>query len=258
MATKTSIEWTESTWNPLTGCTKVSPGCQHCYAERMAFRLQAMGQPNYSNGFKITLHERVLEAPLAWKKPQMIFVNSMSDLFHEEVPESFILKALEVMRHAWWHQFQILTKRSERLFELNSKIRWPDNVWMGVSVENTDYTFRIDHLRQTGARTKFLSIEPLLGPIPNLNLHGIQWVIVGGESGPKARPIKEDWVVEIRDQCLVADVPFFFKQWGGLNKKKAGRLLQGRIWDGVPEQIPPELFTIVKPNGTEMPMEVLA
>lgn len=246
MATKTSIEWTESTWNPLTGCTKVSPGCKHCYAERMAFRLQAMGQPNYSNGFKVTLHEHVLDAPLAWKKPQTIFVNSMSDLFHEDVPESFVLKTLDVMRRAWWHQFQILTKRTGRLLELDSKIRWPDNVWMGVSVENMDYTFRIDHLRQTGARTKFLSIEPLLGPIPDLDLRGIHWVIVGGESGPKARPIKEDWVVEIRDQCLTANVPFFFKQWGGLNKKKAGRLLQGRIWDGLPEQISPEPKTTMK------------
>jgi protein gp37 len=167
----------------------------------------------------------------------MIFVNSMSDLFHEDVPKSFVLKTLDVMQRAWWHQFQILTKRSEHLLELDSKIRWPDNVWMGVSVENMNYTFRIDHLRLTGARTKFLSIEPLLGPIPNLDLRGIHWVIVGGESGPKSRPIKEDWVVEIRDQCLAADVPFFFKQWGGLNKKKAGRLLQGRVWDGLPEQV---------------------
>ena len=239
MATKTTIEWTESTWNPLTGCTKVSPGCKHCYAERMALRLQAMGQPNYSNGFKMTLHEHVLEAPLNWKKPQMIFVNSMSDLFHEDVPESFVLKALDVMRRAWWHQFQILTKRSERLLELNSMIRWPENVWMGVSVENMDYTFRADHLRSTGARTKFLSVEPLLGPIPNLDLHDIHWVIVGGESGPRARAVKEDWILEIRDQCLAANVPFFFKQWGGTNKKKAGRLLQGRVWDGLPEQVSP-------------------
>jgi protein gp37 len=224
----------------------------------MALRLQAMGQPNYSNGFKVTLHEHVLEAPLAWKKSQMIFVNSMSDLFHEDVPESFVTKVIDVMQRAWWHQFQILTKRSERLLELDSKLCWPNNVWMGVSVENTDCTFRIDHLRQTRARTKFLSIEPLLGPIPSLDLRGIQWVIVGGESGPKARPIKEDWVVEIRDQCLASHVPFFFKQWGGLNKKKAGRLLQGRIWDGLPEHISPKLFTSVKPNGTEMSMEVLA
>ena len=258
MATKTSIEWTESTWNPLTGCTKVSLGCKHCYAERMALRLQAMGQPNYSNGFKVTLHEHVLEAPLAWKKPQMIFVNSMSDLFHDDVPDSFVMKVIDVMQRAWWHQFQILTKRSQRLLEIDSKIRWPDNVWMGVSVENTDYTFRVDHLRQTGARTKFLSIEPLLGPIHNLDLLSIHWVIVGGESGPRARPIKEDWVLEIRDQCLTANVPFFFKQWGGVNKKKAGRLLKGRIWNGLPEQYSPKPFASVKPDDTQISMEVLA
>jgi len=258
MATKTTIEWTESTWNPLTGCTKVSPGCTHCYAERMALRLQRMGQPNYSNGFKVTLHEHVLEAPLAWKKPQMIFVNSMSDLFHEDVPESFVMKVFDVMRRAWWHQFQILTKRSQRLFELDSKIQWPDNVWMGVSVENVDYTFRTDHLRSTGAQTKFLSIEPLLGPIPNLDLRDIQWVIVGGESGPRARPIKEDWVIEIRDQCLAADVPFFFKQWGGLNKKKAGRLLKGRTWDGLPKRIPSKTYAFLKPDGMETSLEAVS
>lgn len=192
------------------------------------------------------MHERVLEAPLSWRKPQIIFVNSMSDLFHEDVPESFIMKAFGVMRRAWWHQFQILTKRSQRLFELDHAIRWPDNVWMGVSVENMDYTFRVDHLRQTGARTKFLSIEPLLGPIPNLDLHSIHWVIVGGESGPRARLIKEDWVMEIRDQCLASNVPFFFKQWGGSNKKKAGRLLKGRTWDELPEQVSPAPDTIMK------------
>ena len=256
MATKTSIEWTESTWNPLTGCTKVSPGCQHCYAERMALRLQAMGQLNYSNGFKLTPHERLLEAPLAWKKPQMIFVNSMSDLFHEDVPGSFVMKVFDVMRRAWWHQFQILTKRSERLLALNTEIFWPANVWMGISVENMDYTFRADHLRQTDARIRFLSLEPLLGPIPNLDLHDIHWVIVGGESGPRARPIKEDWIIEIRDQCLVADVPFFFKQWGGLNKKRAGRLLQGRVWDGLPEQVSPAADATMKlPKDAEKFME---
>ncbi|MCL4458792.1 MAG: phage Gp37/Gp68 family protein [Chloroflexi bacterium] len=236
MATKSSIEWTDSTWNPLTGCTKVSPGCKHCYAERMAFRLQAMGQPNYSNGFKLTLHEPVLEAPLSWKKPLMIFVNSMSDLFHEDVPVPFILKVFDVMRRAWWHQFQILTKRSQRLLELNSAIHWPENVWMGVSIENMDYIFRADHLRQTSARTRFLSLEPLLGPLPDLDLHGIHWVIVGGESGPGARPVRENWVTQIREQCLAASVPFFFKQWGGVSKKRAGRLLQGRTWDDSPVQ----------------------
>lgn len=246
MAVGSTIEWTECTWNPLTGCTKVSPGCKHCYAERMALRLQAMGQPNYLNGFNVTMHEHVIEAPLTWRKPQMIFVNSMSDLFHEDVPESFIMKVFDVMRRARWHQFQILTKRSQRLFELAPAICWPDNVWMGVSVENTDYTFRVDHLRNTGARTKFLSVEPLLGPIPNLALHGIHWVIVGGESGPRARPIMQDWVIEIRDQCLAASVPFFFKQWGGSNKKKSGRLLQGRVWDELPEQVLSESCTGLK------------
>jgi len=234
MSTRSSIEWTESTWNPITGCTKISPGCKHCYAERMALRLQAMGQPNYANGFKLTMHEHMLELPLRWKKPQMIFVNSMSDLFHEDVPPEFIQKIFAVMRRASWHTFQVLTKRSARLVELNPEIDWPANVWMGVSVENQDYTFRIDHLRQTNARVKFLSLEPLLGPLPHLDLHGIDWVIVGGESGPQARPIQKQWVIDIRDQCLTAGVPFFFKQWGGFNRKRAGRLLEGRTWDGMP------------------------
>ena len=234
MATKSSIEWTESTWNPLTGCTKVSPGCKHCYAERMAMRLQAMGQPNYANGFKLTLHPQALEIPLSWKKPQMIFVNSMSDLFHKDVPVNFIQQVFDVMRRAHWHTFQVLTKRSERLLELDPQIEWPGNVWMGVSVENEDYKFRIDHLRQTHARIKFLSLEPLLGPLLNLNLRGINWAIVGGESGPGARSIQEEWVIDIRDQCLKAHVPFFFKQWGGVQKKRAGRLLQGRTWDEMP------------------------
>ena len=232
--TKTSIEWTESTWNPVTGCTKVSPGCEHCYAERMSIRLRAMGQPNYANGFTLTPHEHVLQTPLLWKKPQMIFVNSMSDLFHEHVPVAFIQKAFDVMRRAWWHQFQVLTKRSHRLKEINKVIDWPDNVWMGVSVENRDYTFRIDHLRKTGARIKFISLEPLLGPIPNINFRCINWVIVGGESGPGARPINEDWIIQILKQCESANVPFFFKQWGGVNKKRSGRLLQGCIYDNLP------------------------
>lgn len=236
---QSQIEWTESTWNPLTGCDKISPGCKYCYAERMATRLRAMGQPNYANGFNLTMHDHVLERPLQWKTPQVIFVNSMSDLFHKDVPIEFIQKVFSVMRKAWWHQFQVLTKRSERLAELSSQIDWSNNVWMGVSVENDDYTFRIEHLRKTQACIKFLSLEPLLGPLPNLNLENIDWVIVGGESGPKARPIKEEWVVDIRDQCLAANVPFFFKQWGGTNKKKTGRILQGKIWDQMP--LPKEL-----------------
>jgi len=235
MAQHSGIEWTESTWNPLTGCTKISPGCQHCYAERMALRLQAMGQPNYANGFKLTLHERVLEKPIEWKTPQVIFVNSMSDLFHKDVPVNFIQQVFDVMRRANRHRFQLLTKRSERLLELSPQIDWPENVWMGVSVENADYVFRIDHLRQTGGRIKFLSLEPLLGPLHDLNLSGMDWVIVGGESGPKARPIAEEWVVDIRDQCRIAKVPFFFKQWGGVKRKKAGRVLQGRTWDEMPQ-----------------------
>jgi protein gp37 len=235
MAQNSGIEWTESTWNPLTGCTKISPGCQHCYAERMALRLQAMRQPNYANGFKLTLHERVLEKPIEWKTPQVIFVNSMSDLFHKDVPVNFIQQVFDVMRRANRHRFQLLTKRSERLLELSPQIDWPENVWMGVSVENADYTFRIDHLRQTGGRIKFLSLEPLLGPLYGLNLSGIDWVIVGGESGPRARPIAEEWVIDIRDQCRIVKVPFFFKQWGGMKRKKAGRVLQGRTWDEMPQ-----------------------
>ena len=234
MSTGSSIEWTESTWNPLTGCTKISPGCAHCYAERMARRLQGMGQPNYVNGFRLTLHPHVLEAPLTWKKPQTIFVNSMSDLFHREVPAEFIMRTFDVMRRASWHRFQVLTKRSERLLELSADISWPDNVWMGVSVENGEYRARIEHLRQTGAHVKFLSLEPLLGPLPRLDLLGLDWVIVGGESGPGARPLQSAWVLDIRDQCVANGVPFFFKQWGGVRKKRAGRLLEGRTWDAMP------------------------
>ena len=234
MSTNSGIEWTESTWNPVTGCSKVSPGCKHCYAERMAMRLKAMGQPKYANGFKLALHEDKLEQPLDWRKPGIIFVNSMSDLFHQDVPLSFIHKVFDVMRCASWHTFQVLTKRSRRLLELNPEIDWPSNVWMGVSVENQDYAFRIEHLRQTDAQIKFLSLEPLLGPLPGLNLSGIDWVIVGGESGPGARPMAEEWVVDIRDQCRVARVPFFFKQWGGVRRKQAGRVLRGCTWNQIP------------------------
>lgn len=229
------IEWTESTWNPLTGCDKVSPGCKNCYAERMSKRLKAMGQLNYQNEFELTLHEDSLDLPKQWKKPQMIFVNSMSDLFHEDVPLVFIQKVFSVMREANWHTFQILTKRSERLRELSPEIDWPQNVWMGVSVENNDYVFRVDDLRQTQAKIKFLSLEPLLGPLPDLNLDSIGWAVVGGESGPHSRPIEIDWVREIRDHCNMEQVPFFFKQWGGTNKKKAGRELDGRTWNEMPK-----------------------
>jgi protein gp37 len=234
MATKSSIEWTESTWNPLTGCTKISPGCKHCYAERMAFRLQSMRQPNYANGFDLTLHEKALELPLKWKKPQTIFVNSMSDLFHSEVPTEFILKTFGVMYRADWHNFQVLTKRSDRLLELSPQLPWKPHIWMGVSVESHKYVSRIDDLSKTGAIVKFLSLEPLLGPLPGLNLGGINWAIVGGESGPGARPMDPAWVLDIRDQCQDASVPFFFKQWGGTRKKKTGRELEGRTWDEMP------------------------
>jgi len=237
MASNSAIEWTGSTWNPVTGCEKISPGCKHCYAERMAKRLQAMGQKNYVNGFELAVHPHAMELPLSWKKPQTIFVNSMSDLFLEAVPVDFIKQVFDVMGRAHWHTFQVLTKRAERLAELSSELLWAQNIWMGVSVENNDYTFRVDHLRATGARVKFLSIEPLLGPVPDLDLAGIDWVIVGGESGPGARPMHEEWVVEIKDQCLRTEVPFFFKQWGGVRKKKAGRMLQGRTWDQMPELV---------------------
>jgi protein gp37 len=234
MGLKSSIEWTESTWNPVTGCTKISPGCKLCYAERMSERLQAMGQPNYRNGFELTLQPRMLELPLSWKRPQSIFVNSMSDLFHVDVPLDYIQSVFDVMRRAHWHRFQILTKRADRLAELSPRLEWAPNIWMGVSVESAEYVDRIDDLRRTGAHIKFLSLEPLLGPLADLNLEGIDWAIVGGESGPKARPVEEAWIVDIRDQCRAAGVAFFFKQWGGTNKKKTGRLLQGRTWDEKP------------------------
>jgi len=230
----TKIEWTESTWNPVTGCTKISQGCKHCYAERMAKRLQAMGNPNYGNGFEVTLQPHMLERPLQWKKPQRIFVNSMSDLFHADVPIEYIQRCFAVMRKASQHTFQILTKRAERLEELSPQIDWPPNVWQGVSVENADVIFRIDHLRRTSARTKFLSVEPLIGPMPDLNLSGIHWMIVGGESGPGARPMKPEWVEDLRRQCAAKRVGFFFKQWGGANKAKTGRLLNGRTYDELP------------------------
>jgi protein gp37 len=234
MALGSGIEWTESTWNPVTGCNKISPGCKYCYAERMAERLHAMGQPNYRNGFELTLQPHMLELPLQWKKPQTIFVNSMSDLFHKDVPLAYIQLVFSVMRRAHWHRFQVLTKRADRLAALDAELEWPSNMWMGVSVENADYVHRIDDLRSTGAHLKFLSLEPLIGPLAKLSLRGIDWVIVGGESGPSARPVEPQWVIDIRDQCHRAGVAFFFKQWGGKNKKKAGRLLEGRTWDEMP------------------------
>jgi protein gp37 len=234
MGAKSSIEWTESTWNPLTGCDKISPGCKFCYADRMSKRLKAMGQPNYRNGFELTLQPHALELPLRWKTPQRIFVNSMSDLFHVDVPEEYVQRVFEVMNRASWHRYQVLTKRSDRLRDLSPRLQWAPHIWMGVSVENEDYTFRIDDLRETGANVKFLSVEPLLGPIYALNLRNIDWVIAGGESGPGARPMDASWVMSIRDQCQAADVPFFFKQWGGVQKKRTGRELEGRTWDEMP------------------------
>lgn len=236
VAGRTNIEWTEVTWNPVTGCDKVSAGCKHCYAERMAKRIQAMGHPRYENGFELTLHHDLVERPLKWKKPRVVFVNSMSDLFHENIPLSFIQDVFATMHRASQHTFQILTKRSKRLLELAPFLPWPANVWMGVSVENERYVWRVDHLRQVPASVKFLSLEPLLGPITTVSLEAIDWVIVGGESGPGARPMKADWAREIRDRCTAEGVPFFFKQWGGVRRTAAGRTLDGRTWDEYPIQ----------------------
>ncbi|HWP30623.1 MAG TPA: phage Gp37/Gp68 family protein [Fimbriimonadales bacterium] len=237
MAGVSEIEWTEMTWNPVTGCTKVSQGCKHCYAERFAKRLKAMGVKQYENGFKITLHPELLDVPLKWKKPRFIFVNSMSDLFHEKVPFEFIQKVFRTMCECTWHTFQVLTKRSDRLKEIASLLPWPNNVWMGVSVEDERVLYRVHDLLQTPARVKFLSCEPLIGPLDDLPLDGIHWVIVGGESGPKARPMKKEWVISIYRQCRQANVPFFFKQWGGVRKDLTGRRLNGRIYNEMPEPI---------------------
>lgn len=231
---ESSIEWTEATWNPTTGCTKISQGCKFCYAEVMHKRLQAMGVEKYSDGFRtVRTHPEVLDHPRRWK-PSVIFVNSMSDLFHEDVPLSFIQQVFQVMSECTQHTFQVLTKRSERLEELAPFLTWTPNIWMGVSVEDEDAAFRINHLRRTNAVVKFLSLEPLIGPLPNLNLHNIDWVIVGGESGRTPRPMNAEWVLDLRDQCNRARVAFFFKQWGGKNKKAAGRELNGRTYDEMP------------------------
>jgi len=234
MAQNSSIEWTETTWNPVTGCQKISPGCKNCYAERMARRLQAMGQPRYSNGFEVTLQDDLVELPLRWKSSRIIFINSMSDLFHKDVPEDFIVRCFSVMKQASWHQFQVLTKRPERLLALAPRLSLADNIWLGTSVESQDYVHRVRTLGQMKARIRFLSIEPLLGPISRLPLSNIEWVIVGGESGPGARPMKEEWVRIIRERCIRYGVPFFFKQWGGVQKSRTGRLLDGRTWDELP------------------------
>lgn len=230
----TKIEWTDSTWNPATGCTKISTGCTHCYAEKMALRLQKMGVEKYRNGFDLTLHPQTLGEPDTWSKPKMVFVNSMSDLFHEDMPFSYIKKVFDVMNRNKRHTFQVLTKRAEVLHKLAPKLEWGENIWMGVTVEIQDKVDRIDALRETNAAIKFLSCEPLLSALPNINLSGINWVIVGGESGPKARPIDPAWVDDIHHQCRTANVPFFFKQWGGVNKKAAGRVLHGETYSEMP------------------------
>lgn len=234
MAVRSGIEWTQTTWNPVTGCSKTSPGCLHCYAERMAHRLQAMGQQNYSHGFQLALHPHMLDLPLRWKAPSVIFVNSMSDLFHEKVPINFIIEVFERMNRSPQHTFQVLTKRSHRLRELSPDLPWTPNIWMGVSIESQEWVFRADDLRETGAPVKFISFEPLLGPIEDISLQGMDWVIVGGESGPQARPMQLGWVGQIQQICACGNVPFFFKQWGGRNKKKTGRLFNGRTWDAMP------------------------
>jgi protein gp37 len=241
MSEKSTIEWTDSTWNPVTGCTKVSPGCKHCYAETFAERWRGVPGHPYEQGFDLRLWPERLGLPLTWKKPRTIFVNSMSDLFHEKVPLTFIQRVFRTMESASWHTFQILTKRSERLAQVAPDLRWPPNVWMGVSVEATKYLCRVDHLRNVPAAVRFLSLEPLLGPVGALDLSGIHWVIVGGESGPSARAIEAKWVREIRKQCRAADVLFFFKQWGGVQKKRNGRVLDGRTWDAMPKGRPSEL-----------------
>jgi protein gp37 len=237
MATNSKIEWTDSTWNPVRGCTKISPGCKHCYAERFAERFRGVPGHPFEQGFDLRLVPAKVEEPLHWKRPQRIFVNSMSDLFHDGVPVSYIQRVFEVMNRADWHQYQVLTKRAERLESLSNELPWAPHIWMGVSVENKDYLWRINHLRRTRAHVKFLSIEPLLGPIGKLDLRGIDWVIVGGESGPGARAMNAEWVTHIKNECIRAGVAFFFKQWGGVHKKRYGRELEGRTWDEMPELV---------------------
>lgn len=234
MPKASSIEWTNMTWNPVTGCTKVSQGCKHCYAERMARRLQAMGVDRYRDGFKVTLHEDLIELPKTWKVPRLVFVNSMSDLFHEDVPLAFIEQVFATMNACPNHVFQVLTKRSKRLADAAHLLSWTPNIWMGVSVEDSRVLDRVDDLRAVPAQVRFLSCEPLIGPLDNLCLEGIHWVIAGGESGPKARSMDPAWVISIRDLCQQAQVPFFFKQWGGVRKDLTGRTLEGRIYDEYP------------------------
>jgi protein gp37 len=240
MGDQSAIEWTDATWNPVTGCTKASPGCKHCYAERLAARLQAMRNPRYRNGFALTLQHDQLTLPLRWRDPRRIFVNSMSDLFHEDISFDFIERVFDVMGRAEHHTFQILTKRHERLAELASDLAWHDNVWIGVSIENRRFVHRADYLRDVDAAVRFISAEPLLGPLNGLDLAGIDWLIAGGESGPKHRPVKVEWLQDLRDRCLAANVAFFFKQWGGHRPKSGGRTLDGRTWDEMPQARVPQ------------------
>ena len=237
MSQNSTIEWTDATWNPIRGCTKISPGCKHCYAERFAERFRGVDGHPFEQGFDLRLVPEKLEDPLRWKSSKRIFVNSMSDLFHDHVPLEYIQHTFQIMNQADWHQFQVLTKRAERLEAIGDMLQWAPHIWMGVSVESKEYLWRINHLRRTKAHVKFLSIEPLLGPLGKINLRSIDWVIVGGESGPGARPMNAEWVTSIRDQCLRANVRFFFKQWGGFQKKRAGRELEGRTWDEMPELV---------------------
>lgn len=235
MADNSNIEWTESTWNPVTGCTKISAGCQNCYAEKLANRLYAMGVKNYINKFELTIHKEALNIPIKWKKPRIIFVNSMSDLFHEDIPFDFLKRIFNVMNECPQHTFQILTKRSENMLKLSKELKLTDNIWLGVTVENNASLYRISDLLKTNSKIKFVSFEPLLTSLPDLNTNGIDWAIVGGESGSNARPMQEEWVIDIKNKCLNSNTAFFFKQWGGINKKKNGRLLQGRTWNAMPE-----------------------
>lgn len=240
---QSSIEWTEMTWNPTTGCNKVSAGCKYCYAEVMARRLQAMGVDKYKDGFKLRLHEDSLDVPYTWKHQKVVFVNSMSDLFHKDVPFEFIKKVFAVMNDTP-HIYQVLTKRSDILLNYHKQLKWTHNIWMGVSVEDERVMHRIDDLRKTNAKTKFLSCEPLIGPLPKMNLNKIDWVIVGGESGRKPRPMDVDWVLDIQQQAEKKGVAFFFKQWGGTNKKKTGRVLNGRTYDEMPANEQPEEISV--------------
>ena len=239
MATKSNIEWTEMTWNPVTGCTKVTQGCKHCYAERMAKRLEAMGNIRYRDGFRVTLHPDLVDVPRKWRQPRVVFVNSMSDLFHDDIPLTYIQQVFATMQECPQHTFQVLTKRSERLAALASFLPWPENVWMGVSVENARVMHRVSDLQRIPAAVRFLSLEPLIGPLNGLPLEGIHWVIVGGESGPKSRPMRKEWVDSIFDQCRAASVPFFFKQWGGVRKDLTGRELNGKMYDEMPGSLQP-------------------